>query len=141
MKYGNIIIEKKEYELLESLLRSAHDYKDESYKTSIAKLGKELKNVTIRKEKDFPNDVIRFNSIVEIETPDGIKRSYQLVRPEHSNVADNKISILAPLGSALIGYAKGDEVIWHFPTGEKAIKIIGVTNSETIKKETAKIVK
>lgn len=128
MKYDSLIIEKKEYELLESLLRSPHNYKDASYKTSMAKLGQELKTASIKNEKDFPSDVIRFNSLVELETSDGIKRKYQLVKPEESNVAQNKISVLAPLGTALIGYASGDEITWHFPAGEKILKILSVEN-------------
>lgn len=134
MKYGFLILEKKEFQLLESLLRSIQYAKDESYKGSMRKLAEELKTASIRSEEEFPEDVIRFNSIVEIESFDGTSRKYQLVRPEESNVALNRISILAPLGSALIGYACEDEITWHFPSGEKRIKILSVENLQKEKK-------
>lgn len=132
MKYGSLIIEKKESQLLESLLRSIHNAKDASYKGSMAKLAEELKTANIISEEEFPEDVIRFNSKVEIETFDGVRRTYQLVRPEESNVAQNKISILAPLGSALIGYSSGDEITWQFPNGEKKVKILKVETPDKI---------
>lgn len=126
MKYGSLILEKKEFQLLESLLRSIQYAKDKSYKGSMKKLAEELKTANIITEEEFPEDVIRFNSIVEIEVFDGTVKKYQLVKPEESNVALNRISILAPLGSALIGYSTGDEITWHFPGGEKKIKILSV---------------
>lgn len=126
MKYGSLIIEKKEFQLLESLLRSIQYAKDESYKGSMKKLAEELKTAHIIPENEIPKDVIRFNSIVEIEAFDGTIKKYQLVKPEESNLAFNKISILAPLGSALVGYSTGDEITWHFPGGEKNIKILSV---------------
>lgn len=140
MKYGSLIVEKKEFQLLENLLRSIQYAKDESYKGSMIKLAQELKTASIRSEEEFPEDVIRFNSTVKIESFDGTSRKYQLVRPEESNVALNRISILAPLGSALIGYACGDEITWHFPSGEKKIKILSVENLQKDKKtETKKL--
>ncbi len=140
MKYGSLILEKKEFQLLESLLRSIQYAKDESYKGSMIKLAQELKSASIKSEEEFPEDVIRFNSTVEIESFDGSVRKYQLVRPEESNVAQNRISILAPLGAALIGYACGDEITWHFPGGEKKIRILSVENLHPIKNtETKKI--
>lgn len=138
MKYGSLILEKKEFKLLEDLLRSVKYAKDESYKGSMNKLAQELKTASIKSEEEFPEDVIRFNSIVEIESFDGTSRKYQLVRPEESNVALNRISILAPLGSALIGYACNDEISWHFPSGEKRIKILGVENPHKQKKTESK---
>ena len=126
MKYGSLILETKEFQLLESLLRSIQYAKDESYKGSMIKLAKELETAQVVSEEEFPEDVIRFNSLVEIEGFDGTIKKYQLVKPEESNVTIGKVSILAPLGSALIGYSTGDEITWHFPGGEKKIKIISV---------------
>lgn len=129
MKYGTLILEEKEFQFLESLLRSIQYAKDDSYKGSMNKLAQELKSASIRPDKEVPDDVIRFDSIVEIEIFDGTARKYQLVRPEKSEVASNKISVLAPLGAAIIGYSTGDEITWHFPRGEKKIKILSVETS------------
>lgn len=126
MKYGKLILEKKEYELLKKYFASVLEYKDSSYKASSAKLSEELKSAEVVDEKDMPGDVVRFGSFVTIQTPFGPEKTYQLVKPEESNIAQNKLSILAPMGSALVGYAKGDEVMWEFPSGKNTIKITNV---------------
>lgn len=105
-------------------------HKDPSYKASISKLSKELELAKITNEEDTPDDVVRFNSIITIQTPFGPEKSYELVTPDKSNVAENKISILAPMGSALIGYAEGDEIMWQFPSGPNSIKILQVENKK-----------
>ena len=110
----------------------AQYYKDDSYRASIEKLKNELDLAKIVSEKNMPEDVVRFNSKVEIATPFGVNRTYQIVTPDRSNIKENKISILAPMGLALFGYAQGDEVEWEFPTGKNLINIIEV---EQMKRE------
>lgn len=104
----------------------AQYYKDKTYRAAIEKLKNELDFAKILSEKNMPDDVVRFNSSVEIATPFGVNRTYQIVTPDHSNIKENKISILAPMGLALFGYAKGDQVEWEFPTGKNSINIINV---------------
>lgn len=139
MKYGVVIIEKKEKELLNRIISMAQYYKDENYKNSIFKLNEELKNARFLKLKEMPEDVVRFNSVVTIKTPFSVSREYQIVTPEKSDIRKNKISILAPMGLALFGYAKGDTVNWQFPTGENVISIEDVRQEEVVKLETKKV--
>ncbi|SFN70520.1 GreA/GreB family elongation factor [Salegentibacter flavus] len=135
MKYGVIIIEKKEKELLNRIISMAQYYKDENYKISILKLSEELKNARFLSNKEMPEDVVRFNSVVSISTPFSVSREYQIVSPEKSDIRQNKISILAPMGLALFGYAKGDTLKWNFPTGENIISIDDV-RQQVVKLET-----
>lgn len=137
MKYGVIIIEKKEKELLNRIISMAQYYKDENYRISISKLSEELKNARFLSNKEMPDDVVRFNSVVSISTPFSVSREYQIVSPEKSDIRQNKISILAPMGLALFGYAKGDTLKWNFPTGENIISIDDVRQQE-VKLETKK---
>lgn len=132
MKYGEIIVEKKEHELLRRIITMAHYYKDETYKLSIEKLRNELGRARIVSNKKMPEDVVRFNSMVTIQTPFNVQKSYQVVTPEKSNIQENRISVLAPMGLALFGYAKGDEILWQFPSGESAIKILEVEQLELV---------
>ncbi len=129
MKYGNIIIEKREYELLRSILSRSQFYRDETYKQSLKKLKEELVKANIVAAKNIPEDVIRFNSVVTIETPWNVQRKYKVVVPEQSDIKEGKISILAPMGLALFGYAKGDEFTWQFPMGANTIKILEVVQT------------
>lgn len=126
MKYGKIIIEKKEYELLKRIISMSQYHKDKTYRASIEKLHTELDQAELVSKKKMPDDVIRFDSLVTIEIPGNITKTYEIVIPEKSDLKNNKISVLAPMGLALFGYAKGDEVEWQFPKGLSHIKILDV---------------
>ncbi|MDT0678656.1 GreA/GreB family elongation factor [Autumnicola musiva] len=132
MKYGELIVEKKEYEFLRQLMSLAKYYKDTTYKASIYKLNEELKAAKIVSRNKMPDDVIRLNSIVTIQTPFAVEKTYQLVTPDKSDLRNNKISILAPMGLALFGYAEGDAIEWQFPGGDSTIDIIKVAQEDYI---------
>ncbi|MCB7480343.1 GreA/GreB family elongation factor [Christiangramia sediminis] len=131
MKYGELIIEKKEYEFLKQIMSLARYYKDTSYKASIYKLNEELKEAKIVTKVNMPMDVIRLNSFVTIETPYAVEKTYQIVTPEKGDIRKDKVSILAPMGLALFGYAEGDQITWTFPLGESRIKIKKVNQIQT----------
>lgn len=130
MKYRELIIEKKEYDFLKQIMSLAKYYKDTSYKASIFKLNEELKDAKIVSNEKMPADVIRLNSLVTIETPYAVERTYQIVTPEKGDIRKDKISVLAPMGLALFGYAQGDNITWTFPLGESHIKIKEVKQVE-----------
>lgn len=135
MKYGELIIEKKEYELLRQIISMSQHYKDKSYRVSIEKLLLEMNRAKIVSNAKMPADVIRLNSEVSISIPGNVKCSYRLVTPEMSDIKQNRISILAPMGLALFGYAKGDEIEWEFPKGTNKIQILDVVqHPQTVKK-------
>jgi len=73
----------------------------------------------------MPDDVIRFNSLVTLQSSE-TQTDFQLVIPKERDMAANKISVLAPMGSAVMGYAQGDSVSWKFLNGFKNFKIISV---------------
>uniref|UniRef100_UPI00404A8CC7 GreA/GreB family elongation factor n=1 Tax=Flavobacterium sp. TaxID=239 RepID=UPI00404A8CC7 len=127
MKYGKIIIDKTELETLKELFSNSQKKSDKTYRLSVEKLMNELKEAKIQ-NGDLPEDVIRLNSEVTIKTTSNEEKTYQIVTPDKSNLAANKISILAPMGLALLGYAESDSVDWQFPTGISTIKVIKVKN-------------
>jgi len=74
--------------------------------------------------QDIPHDVITMNSKVSItDTDSGEKMTYTLVFPSAANIAENKLSVLAPLGMALLGYRKGDAIEWPVPSGVRKLKV------------------
>jgi len=135
MKYEEIIIEKREYELLRQIISNADHNKDKTYKASIEKLTDELKSATIINNENMPIEVVRFNSIVTVQMPFGEPKSFQIVTPDKSDISKNKLSILAPMGLALFGYAVSDEIMWQFPSGINAIKILDVEQPDALQKE------
>lgn len=125
MKYNVLVIEKKEHKLLEEILSKA-GAKDAVHEASYAKLRAELKEADIREESDMPADVVRLNSLIDIQGPAGLMKGYQLVIPTESNPAQKKLSVLMPMGTALIGYAEGDKIVWSFPNGEQEVSLVKV---------------
>nr|WP_321222525.1 GreA/GreB family elongation factor [uncultured Psychroserpens sp.] len=130
MKYRSLILEKKEYVYLKRILNISGYVEDHETQKCLMLLAEELKSAHIVDNKDMPNDVIRFNSKVTVKFNNGLEKTVQLVIPIDRSVKENKISILTPMGSALIGYAKGDLIDWNFPNGKQQIRIIDVTQEE-----------
>ncbi|SHI84556.1 GreA/GreB family elongation factor [Pseudozobellia thermophila] len=123
MKYEKLIIEKREFVLLKRFMNLSKYYKDDTLGESIKKLSGELELASVCDEADMPKDVIRFNSTVTIAAQNGWKKKFQLVMPNHGDVKNDKISILTPMGAAVIGYAEGDSITWKFPAGEQTMTI------------------
>lgn len=122
-------IGKKEYVFLKRLLNVSGYYKDENTKDSLKKLSAEMTTARICDHDEMPTDVIRFNSIVTVKSGTW-ETEFQLVIPTERDIAANKISILAPMGSAVMGYAEEDSVIWNFPNGAKELQITSVKQAE-----------
>ena len=128
MKYNNVVIAQPEFEQLQDLLRGARFAQEKTYRVAWEKFKMELKEARLVSYEEMPADVIRFYSMVRIETPWNVKRSYQIVPPEKADLKNNRISVLAPMSLALFGYAQGDEFEWQFPVGLRSIKILEVVN-------------
>jgi regulator of nucleoside diphosphate kinase len=67
------------------------------------------------------------NSRVRVEDLDsGHLYAYQIVFPRDADLAKNRISVLAPIGTALLGYGAGTTVEWQVPSGMRRLRILGV---------------
>lgn len=133
MKYGNLILEKKEYVMMKRLLNLTNDYKDSNQKVSLTKFAKEMESAEILDEDKMPVDVVRINTEITIATIDGWQYTFQVVLPAESNNSLKKISLLVPMGAAVLGYAKGDSINWNFPGGNKDITILEVKQNNITK--------
>jgi len=90
----------------------------------LARLEGELNRAHIVEEGKLPEEVITLNSQVELEDlSDGEMMTYTLVFPEEADASVGKISILAPLGTGMLGYRAGDEFSWDTPGGQVRMKI------------------
>lgn len=127
MKYGSIILEKKEYVYIKRILNISGYSGDHEVQRSLAKFSEELKTAHILDEEEMPDDVVRLNSMVTVKSGTDWEKSIQIVQPSEKDLKTNKISILTPMGAALFGYSVKDVVRWDFPTGTKEIQIMEVT--------------
>jgi regulator of nucleoside diphosphate kinase len=117
-----------DYNILRELTKKA---KDSSNIREIALLTQELDRAIINEENILDESIIRINSHVIIEDVKTQKQmSIQIVMPSQSNLKEGKISILAPLCVAVIGFKENDEVEWQLPSGIKTLKVIAVNNSK-----------
>jgi regulator of nucleoside diphosphate kinase len=117
---------KTDYEFLRELILKS---KNSTNTKEANQLSQELDRAVISKESDLHSTVIRINSVVTIEDVKANKQmKIQIVLPSSVDVKQSKISILAPLSVAIIGFKQNDEVDWELPAGIKTLKIIAVDN-------------
>ena len=125
---NQLVLRKDDYEILISCLnnmygRAAFD------RQNAQELKNELKKATLVNEADFPGDVVRLNSRVKIKSEKKDKiMELMIVTPDKADIKKRKISIMAPLGTALIGFRQGQKVKWRVPSGKKTFTIMEVTN-------------
>ena len=84
----------------------------------------ELERAQIVAPQEIPGDVITMNSTVALTDLDtGEEETYTLVYPENADTAQGKVSILAPVGTAMLGYRLGDVFEWDVPAGKRRLKV------------------
>ena len=120
-KNSNLILTKNDFQRLSNLIMNADQ-------TVADALEEELNRASVVNTQDLPADVVSMNSQVKFVDLDTQKETIvTLVYPQDADVAQNKISILAPIGSALIGLRVGQWIEWPIPNGkERKLKIIEV---------------
>jgi regulator of nucleoside diphosphate kinase len=95
---------------------------------ALQKLREELDRAAIIDSAAIPAGVVTMDSTVEFEDlGTGEVEEYTLTFPDRANVEEKRLSILAPIGTALIGYRVGDLVRWSTPGGVRQLKILRVT--------------
>lgn len=84
----------------------------------------ELHSALIVDPHEVPGNVVTMNSIVKIIFLNSDKlMKFQIVYPGAANIKENKISILSPVATALIGYKVSDEIEWIVPSGLTKLRI------------------
>jgi regulator of nucleoside diphosphate kinase len=103
--------------------------KEREFNTALNKdylnnLEKELENAKIVTSEQVPNNVVTMNSKVLLKDMDASEEMiYTLVYPQDANLIEDKISILAPVGTAILGYQEGDILEWKVPDGVVNLKV------------------
>ena len=93
----------------------------------ISELEAKLSMVRIIENENIPSDKIFIGavvSLVDLETKE--KLTYTLVSPEESNYEEGKISIYSPIGKALMGHKKDDEIDIKVPAGSLRYKVLKI---------------
>jgi regulator of nucleoside diphosphate kinase len=87
----------------------------------------ELERAEIVAPEEVPSDVITMNSRAELIDLDSHERmEFTLVFPREANIEEGRISVLAPLGTAMLGYHVGDEFEWVVPYGRRRLRVAAI---------------
>jgi regulator of nucleoside diphosphate kinase len=123
MKNRQIFVTTNDLKRLDELLSvaGAFNYRD---RNDLKSLNSELGRAKIVDSRDVPPTVVTMNTRLRfLDLDDGSQTEVTLVFPAQANIDEGKISVLSPIGSALLGYAKGDKIEWMVPAGARRIQI------------------
>lgn len=122
-----VVISREDYELLKPLIERRVDKQDEM------SLGYELSRAIIVNKEALPPFTVKLNSKVTVVNQETQRvMEFMIVMPEQADIAQQKVSILSPMGTALIGFRKGEEVLWQVPAGLKRFRILDVVNQPQV---------
>lgn len=105
----------------------------EAHRASVSKdldllLG-ELEKAKVVTDDEIESDIVRLNSYVEVEDIESKKiMKFRITMPKDADFKQQKISVLSPIGIALIGFRKGMTIQWSLPGGKKKLNILEVKN-------------
>ena len=123
MGQRQILITRDDMARLRELVRAGRraSRRDQSH---LAELDRELDRAEIIETEDLSSDVVTMHSAVRVRDLDsGRSVVYTLAFPADADIEKQRISVLAPIGTALIGYRAGDHVEWRTPGGTKRLEI------------------
>ncbi|MFP4242455.1 MAG: nucleoside diphosphate kinase regulator [Chitinispirillaceae bacterium] len=125
MASNRIYITENDLDRLRALVQSAKEsMRNDQFLKS---LEGELDRAEVVKPQEVPSDVITMNSEVSLMDMDTEEEMvYRLVFPDQADVDKGYVSILAPVGTALLGYRVGDIIEWKVPAGVAKWKVMKI---------------
>ncbi len=125
MKQSKIVISEADLRKLRGLIESNRrlGHRDTEH---IESLEHELDRALVRSGRP-PKAIVALGSWVRLKDLDhGRELHYQIVLPKDANADENRISVLAPIGTGLLGYGVGTVVEWAVPSGIRRFRILAV---------------
>jgi regulator of nucleoside diphosphate kinase len=123
---ARIIITQEDYGRLRRIIDTSRELppKDAEY---LDALERELESAIITRPAEVPQDLVTMKSRVRVlDLGSGQELVYEIVFPGQTDLVRNKISVLAPIGTALLGRAAGEVVEWQVPSGMRRLLILEV---------------
>jgi regulator of nucleoside diphosphate kinase len=118
--YHSLVVTAQDFDRVQDAISTASGF-------DLDRLDSELARAQIIDQKDAPRSLITMNSKVTYEdVKSGKRQTVRLVYPRDANVSKDRISVFAPLGSALLGLREGQEIEWTMPGGVRRIKVVEV---------------
>jgi regulator of nucleoside diphosphate kinase len=123
MKTPSIMVTQENHARLSDLL-SVHSRPATQDHEHLSQFRREIERALIVPSSLVDPDVITMNSRVKVRELDTASATvYTLVYPEEADASRGRVSVLAPLGAALLGFREGDIIAWETPGGMKRWKV------------------
>jgi regulator of nucleoside diphosphate kinase len=124
VKEATIYITEVDRQRLERLVEIAGERDRRAEHEYLRKLEHELDRAETVAPEEVPGDLITMRSKVRLKDMNtGEEMVYTLVFPTEADSGDGKISVLAPIGTAMLGYRVGDLIEWQVPSGLRRLKV------------------
>ena len=124
MRDHPIVISEPDARVLRGLLARAANGHDQEH---LEELSLELERAQVLDPAQVAADVVTMHKPLRVlDLSNGTRMELTLVGPAEANVSARRISVLAPLGTALLGNRQGDEVEWVMPGGVRRLRIESV---------------
>ncbi|MBM1107641.1 GreA/GreB family elongation factor [Aurantibacter crassamenti] len=135
MKYGSLVLEKRDFVMIKRYEHLNHFIEDYTHKDLLETLDENMSNALIFNLEDMPDDIIRMYSTVTVSGPSDWSDTFQVVLPFENDDDNNKISVQSKLGASVIGLSEGDTIKHGIPGDFVVLKIEKVLHSEDQIKE------
>ena len=123
MQNRTIIINATDYQRLEALVRDAVA-SHSTRRDLLVALQNELDRAKVVDPQEIPGDVVTMNSKVVLRDLESDEvEAFTLVYPGFADISQGRLSILTPMGMAIIGYRVGDVIQWEFPSGLRTMRV------------------
>lgn len=123
MAEKRIYITENDKERLEAFIEHAEQF-GYYHRKDILALADDLEQAEIVSPEDVPPDVVTMNSkVVLCDVNTSEEKTYVLVFPKDANINAGALSVLAPVGIAILGCARGDVIEWQVGHGKRRLRI------------------
>jgi regulator of nucleoside diphosphate kinase len=97
-------------------------------------LREELDTATIVPDQELPANIVNMGAEVTFrDLESGASSSCTLVYPHQADAATQRVSVLAPVGAALIGLAEGETIAWPIPGGKlRKLQVVAVEQNRMV---------
>ena len=92
----------------------------------IRDLEQELMRAQVMSEQTLPADVITMNTRVLLRLDGAEEEEVTVVYPQEADALSGRISVLSPIGTAILGYREGDTIEWCVPSGTTRVEVVKV---------------
>ncbi|HRR35097.1 MAG TPA: nucleoside diphosphate kinase regulator [Kiritimatiellia bacterium] len=123
MQQRKLYVTQNDFKKLQELLEGGGTVHDRDRK-DLSALAEELKKATIVTPDTLPANVVTMNSRLRLMDLDTRKPfEMTVVFPQDADVDTGKVSVISPVGTAVLGYAEGDTIEWSVPAGTRRLMI------------------